>query len=290
MTGIGTTVVETPAGRFEAEARSVNHRFLKVSVRLPLALESLEPSVEERVRARVERGHVTVGLRHTAPPGASAAVARVDEDAARAAAARLRALADALRLDGGVRLRDVLLVPGVLASPAAGGADDATRDAALAAVDGALAGLVEARAREGERMARECLAILDRIAAATERVAARAPEVPLLYRDRLEARLASLLEGSGAAVDPAHLAREVAGFADRADVTEEVARLRAHEAHARERLAAGGSGRTLDFLVQEMNREANTIGSKSPDAALSAVVVEMKADVERLREQVQNLE
>jgi uncharacterized protein (TIGR00255 family) len=291
MTGLGARVLETAAGRFEAEARSVNHRFLKVSIRLPPALEALEPVVEERVRARVERGHVTVGLRHTPSSGSSATALRIDEEAAAAAAKRLRALGKRLSLDGGVTVRDLLQVPGVVSDARADAMDDRVSAGATAAVDGALEALAESRAREGAHLAKECGEILDRIERAAAAIAERAPDVPKAYRDRLSARLATLLEGSGATLDPAHLAREVASFADRTDVTEEVARLRAHVAHARTILGDGGSaGRRLDFLVQEMNREANTAGSKSPDAALSTIVIDLKADVERLREQVQNLE
>jgi uncharacterized protein (TIGR00255 family) len=289
MTGLGTGVEESKAGRFEVEARSVNHRFLKVTLRLPPSLESIEPLVEEKVRGRVERGHVTLGLRHT-PARTGATALRVDEALAEAAVRRLRSLERRFALDGGITLRDVLLVPGVLAD-AREAASDAVARSAVEAVEAALDALVESREREGAHLAGEIEGLLGRIEAAVEKVAARAPEVPRAYRDRLAARLAALLEGSEAAVDPAHLAREVATVADRADVTEEVARLRAHVAHARELLSGGGAaGRRLDFLVQEMNREANTAGSKSPDAALTSTVVDLKADVERLREQVQNLE
>jgi uncharacterized protein (TIGR00255 family) len=230
-------------------------------------------------------------VRYTPSSRASAAALRLDEAVAESAAKRLRALGKRLRLRGDVRIRDLLLVPGVLADAREGGVPDGATKAALDAVDGALASLVDAREREGAHLALACGALLDRIAAAARAIGARAPDVPKANRDRLTARLASLLEGTAAPVDPAHLAREVASFADRTDVTEEVARLEAHVAHAREILAAGGgAGRRLDFLVQEMNREANTAGSKSPDAALSALVVDLKADVERLREQVQNLE
>jgi uncharacterized protein (TIGR00255 family) len=123
------------------------------------------------------------------------------------------------------------------------------------------------------------------------RLRSTTPDLPRLYRDRLAARIAALLEGSGVQPDPALLAREVAAFADRCDVSEELARLEGHLAHAESMLAAGGAvGRKLDFLVQEFHREANTLGSKSPDPATTAVVLDVKADVERLREQVQNFE
>src|SRR5262249_21314454 len=146
-------------------------------------------------------------------------------------------------------------------------------------------------AREGAHLAQECRAILARLAAARERMAARAPEVPKAYRDRLSARLVALLEGQAVSPHPAAIAREGASVAEGCDVTEELARLSGHLAHAEELLARGGAvGRRLDFLVQEMHREVNTTGSKSQDAELTTLVIDAKADVERLREQVQNFE
>ena len=291
MTGAGTCAVDVPAGRIEAEARSVNHRFLKVSLHLSSALSALEPAIEERTRAKVERGHVTIGLRFTRSSKAAAAAFQIDEDVATAAAKRLQALATACGLEGGVTLRDVMTVPGVVLDAAGEAVDEAVTKGALAALEGAIDALTASRSKEGGHLADECRAILDRVAAAAKRLEARAPELPKLYRDRLAARLATLLDGSGVAPDPAQLAREVAGFADRCDVAEELARLSAHLAHARDLLAGGGAvGRKLDFLIQEFHREANTLGSKSPDAEMTAVVIELKADVERLREQVQNFE
>jgi uncharacterized protein (TIGR00255 family) len=291
MTGAGTAVVDVPAGRVDAEARSVNHRFLKVSIHLSPALASLEPAVEERARARLERGHVTIGLRWTRSAKAGASALEIDEAAAAAAAKRLRALAKASGIEGGVTLRDLLAVPGVILEADGGGLPAAIEKAATKALDGALLALVSSRASEGGRLAEACRSLLARISNAVERLGARAPELPKEYRDRLHARIRTLLEGAAVEPDPAALAREVASFADRCDVTEEIARLRAHLAHAEALLAGGGAvGRKLDFLAQEFHREANTLGSKSPDATTTAVVVELKADVERLREQVQNFE
>jgi uncharacterized protein (TIGR00255 family) len=291
MTGSGTATANGAAGRVDAEARSVNHRFLKTSIHLDGALSALEPAVEEHLRARVERGHVTVSLRFTRSSKSRAAAVRVDDEVARAAAKKLTALVKRAGLAGPVTLRDLLAVPGVLGDDRRDETPPAVQKLALDALDGAVAALVAARAKEGAHLADECRSILARIAAARDRIAVRAPTLPGAYRDRLTARIATLLEGTGVAPDPAALAREVASFADRCDVAEELARLTAHVRHVEDVLAAGGAvGRRLDFLVQELHREANTIGSKSPDAETTSTVVEMKADVERLREQVQNFE
>lgn len=303
MTGSGSCGVDGEQGRVACEVRSVNHRFLKTTVHVGGVLSALEPEIEDRVRARVERGHVTLSLRWVRSARAAAGALRLDLDVAQAAAEALRAAARACGLPPeAVTLREVLDAPGVWAESGGETLPDEVAEGARHAIDGALAALVEARRREGAHLAGVCRELLDRIAATRAQIAARAPTLPGLYRDRLAARIATLLrgpglEGSGVAPDPAALAREVAGYADRCDVAEELARLDAHLAHLRETLAAGGAGakggamgRRLDFLVQELHRETNTLGSKSPDAELTALVVEMKADVERLREQVQNFE
>jgi uncharacterized protein (TIGR00255 family) len=291
MTGAGTCVVDVPAGRFEAEARSVNHRFLKVSLHLGPSLSSLETGIEERIRGKVERGHVTVTLRYTRSSKAAVASFRIDEDVAKAASKRLKALAKVCDVEGGLTLRDLLTVPGVVVEAGGEGLEAPLEKAATKALDGALEALLASRATEGRHLAGECRAILARIAGVVTKLTAMAPELPRTYRDRLQTRIAALLEGSGVAPDPAALAREVASFADRSDVAEELARLSVHLKHAEELLAAGGAvGRKLDFLVQEFHREANTLGSKSPDPAITALVIEVKADVERMREQVQNFE
>lgn len=289
MTGVGTAAVDHALGRLEAEARSVNSRFLKVSLRTQGPLPDLALEAEERVRARVQRGHVTLHLRFT--PAAATAAASLDPAAFAAAA---RELAHLTRVAGlpAPTAGDVLRMPGLQAAAGVRAeTPGALTAAALEAIDGALAQLEAARRREGGALACELVGLLDSIERSAHELAARAAEVPQLLQERLRARLAELLAGAGASLDPAALAHEVAVLADRSDVREELARLAAHVAHAREMLARGGSvGRALDFLAQELAREANTVGSKAVDLALTRAVIALKADVERLREQVQNLE
>lgn len=290
MTGSGAFVHEHALGRFEAEARSVNHRFLKTTWRAQGPLPDLALEVEERVRARLTRGHVTLTLRFTPNRDARGAPA-LDATAFAAAAAELQGLARAAGLPA-VTAADVLHVPGVLASAARTEPEGAgVSAAALEAVDGALAALETARTREGQALSRELLTLLASVESAGRELATRAAEVPKAWQQRLRSRLDELLKGTGVALDPAALAREVAAMAERSDVREELTRLSAHVEHAREILARGGSvGRPLDFLAQELSREANTVGSKANDLALTRTVIALKADVERLREQVQNLE
>jgi uncharacterized protein (TIGR00255 family) len=288
MTGAGTAASDAPAvGRVEAEARSVNHRFLKTTVRAFGPLPALEGVVEDLVRSRMERGHVSVSLRFV--PAASG-VSRIDERGFQAAASRLRSLATEAGLPEPT-VAEVLAVPGVLADPRGGDESEQVLAVARTAADRALQALQGSREREGEHLRREMLRLLDAIGTAAEGVERRAAEVPEAAKTRLEARLRELLRGNGVPVDPATLARECAVLADRSDIREELARLAAHVEHARTLLANGGAlGRRLDFLVQEMHREANTIGSKSSDLAITRAVMDVKTHVERLREQAQNVE
>ena len=288
MTGVGAAVSNTPLGSFSIDVRSVNHRFLKTTVRVFASLPGAEAAVEERIRSRIRRGHVSAYVRFAA--SRDALTARIDDEAFGEVAAHLTRLAERHGLPGPATA-DVLLVPGVQLEAAASTDAETALPAALEAVDAALDGLVEARKREGGALADDIRAILERIAEETEAIDDRAAELPSEAQKRLQGRIEDLLTGSGVEPDPEQLARAVALLADRADIREEITRLRAHLEHAREVLERGDLvGRRLDFLVQEMHRETNTIGSKVADSTVSRHVVEMKSDVERLREQVQNLE
>jgi uncharacterized protein (TIGR00255 family) len=289
MTGSGAHAVEAAAGRVEAEARAVNHRFLKSTVRTHGPLPSLNEIVEQAVRDEVRRGHVTVHVRLRPGPQSDPAAA-VDDEAFGTAARHLSDLAARHGL-AEIRARDVLAIPGVIADTRTRADDEALRDSVSEAVRGAVAQLQASREREGAHMAEEVVDLLDRIALAVAALSQRAGEVPGAYKARLQKRLAELLEGTGVEPDPAQIARECAVLADRSDVREEIARLEAHVAHARALLHAGGPlGRRLDFLAQELHREANTVASKTGDLSLSQTVLDLRAGVERLREQVQNLE
>ena len=288
MTGSGTFALDTELGRFEAEARSVNNRFLKSTVRSQGPLSGVTSLVEEALRAGIQRGHVTVHLRFR--PAGGAADASIDAAAFAAAAAQLRRLSEAAGLQA-VSARDVLRVPGVVSDHRADVDEKAVAAGVRAAAEGVVAALVAAREREGALMKAEVLSLLDTIADCTGTIAARAGDVPAAYNERLRKRLEDLLQGTGVSPDPAQLARECALLAEKSDVREEIARLEAHVTHARALLAEGGAvGRQLDFLVQELHREANTTASKTNDLELSRTVLELKTGVERLREQVQNLE
>ena len=285
MTGFGRGVAEQGGVRATVDLRSVNHRFLDLKLRAQIA-PSLEDQLATKIRASVERGSISLAVNVARPPGGSGV--RIDEPAAQRAHEALQALAAKLGL-APPDLALVLAQPGVVAST------DTTEDpelvdaAILAALDLALAQLQAMRAVEGKALEREVLSRLDELAKIRTAIEGQAAGVAEQLHQKLTDRLARLL--GDAAVDPARLAQEVALLAERADVTEELVRLDAHLDHARA-IATGSAaaGRKLDFLVQEIGRELNTIGSKSQRTEITSAIVEAKSVLEKLREQVQNVE
>jgi uncharacterized protein (TIGR00255 family) len=289
MTGYGRGAAERSGRRATVEIRSVNHRFLDIKLRGA----ALDPAVEEQLSARLreslERGAVTVAV-HVERRGPAAAV-RIDPDAARTAHAALAALATQLGT-APPTLDLVVAQPGVVV--AVDDSDDAgTGEAILAAADDALAGLVSMRRLEGSALARDMTERLDALSALLGELAGLAAAAPEEARRRLSERLGKLLESD--AVDPARLAQEVAVLADKLDISEEIVRARSHVEQLRGLVQGPGGkakavGRRLDFLVQELGRELNTMGAKSSSIELVRRVVAGKAELEKVREQVQNVE
>jgi len=287
MTGFGAGRGSAGGEELDVEVRSVNHKYCEVKVRLPRELAALELDTTKTVRERLARGGIDVSVRRA---GASSGVApRVDVPLAEAYARAFAEVKARLGLDGAVTLADVVGAEGVVRLDERALDLDAAREALRPALASALDALIAMRAREGEALARDLAGRLDSVDALVGRAAALVPQSVEHHRARLAERVEEL--SRGIALDPARLAQEVALFADRTDVTEEVTRLRSHLAQARALLAgAEPAGRKLDFLVQEMHREVNTVGSKSQSAEIAAIVVAAKAEIERLREQVQNVE
>jgi uncharacterized protein (TIGR00255 family) len=287
MTGFGAGHGSAGGEELDVEIRSVNHKFCEVKVRLPRELAALEVDAAKAVRERLARGGVDVTARRGGPLAAVAP--RVDVPLAEAYARAFAELKARLALPGAVTLADVIAADGVIHLDERALDLDAARQALRSALAGALDALVVMRVREGEALARDLAGRLDAVEALVSRAAALVPQTVEHHRARIAERIQELTRGI--ALDPARLAQEVALFADRTDVTEEVTRLRSHMAQARALLGgAEPAGRKLDFLVQEMHREVNTIGSKSQSAEIAAIVVAAKAEVERMREQVQNVE
>ncbi|MDQ8164254.1 MAG: YicC family protein [Gemmatimonadota bacterium] len=289
MTGFGTADGMVGSARVSVELRSVNHRFFTPSIKLPGALSRWETEVREALRQRIARGHVTVSARHERAEGEGPVI---DEVAFAARAAALTALQQRHGLGGTVDVATVLRMPDVVRSANGDEPDDAgTAEQLVAIVDSAAQSLLAARAAEGARLGG---IISDRIAlleGALDRIAARTPERVIAHRERLRENVKALLDG--AAIDEQRLAQEVALLAERMDVGEEIDRFRTHLQAFRDTLAGkegDAVGKRLGFLLQELLREANTTGSKANDATMQRDVVQLKEELERVREQVENLE
>ncbi len=287
MTGFGTAEGACGDGRLSVEIRTVNHRHLAVQCRLPGELQRFESEVRTRLRAHFDRGHASVTVRWTELPEQSSSVT-VDVERARAVRAALERLRDALGIEGDVDLAFIARQPDVLLY---GGAEELELDGDpfLALIDEAAGQVVAAREREGADLTSDVTARVRLMEERLELIEARAPDRVTAERDRLRQSVAELLNGRQ--LDESRLAQEIALLAERMDVTEEIVRLRSHFASFREALGAGGAvGRRLSFLGQEMLREVNTIGSKANDAAIAEAVIELKSELEKVREQVENIE
>jgi uncharacterized protein (TIGR00255 family) len=296
MTGFGAATRTEGTSRVSAEIKSVNNRHLKVQTRLPRSLSGLESAVEGEVRRMLQRGPISVTVR--AEDESARRIPAVDVEAARQYHADLGELRRSLDLGtdpGHDEAALLVTLPGVLRDLDENGstADAGLREQVEAAVREALGALIADRESEGKHLREALEEHLRVVSRHLERLKRRAPQVPREYRDRLRQRLEGLLRDLDPqiAVAEADLLREVATFADRADITEELQRLETHVARFGQILGGEAEmGRPLDFLLQEMLREANTVGAKANDTEIAHGVVELKSEIERMKEQVQNLE
>jgi len=279
-------MAERDGRRATVEIRAVNHRFLDLKLRGTSVDPAVEDKVAARIREKVERGAVTVTI-HVERHGGAAL--RIDPEAARSAHATLSQLAETLGL-APPDLALVLTQPGVLvgASEDDGGADEAI----LAAAGQALDRLATMRAAEGDALGKDVGTRLEALAGLLTGIEAAAAAQPDEVRRRLTERVERLLSDTKVGADPHRLAQEIALLAERADVTEELVRARSHVTQVQALLAEpkAAVGRKLDFLIQELGREINTIGSKSSASEISRLIVDGKAELEKIREQAQNLE
>jgi uncharacterized protein (TIGR00255 family) len=285
MTGFGRA--EVPNGP-SAEVRSVNSRHLEVRARLPRELIELEPKLRALAARHFERGQVEISVR-LPREGAFAPKLEIDLAAARGYAQAADQLGRELGSTSELPVATLLTLPGVAQLREPELEAESLGGAVLDAVERACAATAEMRAREGEALVRELRSRLDRIEALLAGIESRAHLVQRGARERLEKRLAAL--APALETDPARLEQEIVLQIDRMDVTEETVRLRSHLEQFRDTLEAPGAvGRKLEFLLQELSREMNTIGSKSQDTELTRTVVELKTEHEKLREQTLNLE
>jgi uncharacterized protein (TIGR00255 family) len=297
MTGFAQARIEQDGWSLRINLRSVNHRFLDLHLRMPDGFEVFEPRIRLAIRNRLRRGHVDVNVYYEPAGPASVEVNREVAEAYMKAVEELRgefgvkSEPDLIAL---FRLPGVVAAPGVTSELQSEEAQERLGAQLEACLGQALGRLESMRWSEGQTLAGEMQGLLVRIAEKTAEIESLTLRVRPAFARRLEAKLTELL--SGAQIDPARLAQEAALLAERSDVTEELARLRSHVEQFRKLLAGGGeAGKKLDFLLQEMQREANTLLSKTPGVeseglAITTFALEVKSDIERLREQAQNVE
>ncbi len=288
MTGFGRAERIAENRRITVEVRSVNHRYLEVAARLPRVLSALEPRTLEMIKKRVVRGkvNVNVGLNGDVDPVVTLKADEAVTGRYMEIMSQLKALYD---LPGDVDVRTLVGLPGVLTREESDLTEDAAWELIAEPLSGALDALESMRRDEGEALARDLLMRIAGIQECVDRVEVRVPEVVTKNRTRLTERFGEI--SSDLEYNRTRLEMELALFADRADVTEECVRLRSHcEQFVRFLKAEDPAGRELKFLLEEMHREINTIGSKGQDTSISKDVIYMKGEIEKIREQVLNIE
>ena len=288
MTGYGKKDGTSQQAGVTVEIRSVNHRFLEVAVRVPRSLAQLEDQIRKAVQQRCLRGRVDVSVSvHSA--GGSLKTVQIDQALAKQYHAALKKLQKTLGLRGAVDISTLAGFRDIVSIADEPIDTDHLGKTVLRVLGGALTDLEKMRKREGDALANDLAVHLDAIRAAKSAVGERAPELAKTAFERMKGRIEALLHSE--LPDPARLQQELALYADRSDISEELVRLESHMLQFDQTLRSKESvGKTLEFLLQEMGREVNTIGSKANDADTAALVVRMKAELEKLREQVQNVE
>lgn len=290
MTGFGQAVRQTGGLRIQVDMKSVNHRYGEISFRMPREWLLFEDRLRKRIGARIKRGRVDVFVL-AERTGDGPAEARIDWTLAEAYHEAADQLADRFSLEGELRLPDMLALPGIVIAEDRLDSGEEVAAALADAVDEALEQLCAMREAEGASLRADLKERADVLRQQTERAALLAPAAVEQQRTRLKQRLEALLSDAGVALDENRLLMEAAIMAERANVDEELTRIRSHLAQFGDMLAGGEPiGRKLDFLIQELNREVNTIGSKTAQTELTTLVVDMKAELEKMREQVQNIE
>ncbi len=289
MTGFGTAAFEVGGQAYDVQLKSVNHKSINLRLRLPSELSVLEIPTRKRLQSALKRGAIELVVSRGDASAATREVV-IDTASAEKIMTALQGLATQLgtrqpSLELAVRVGDFVSVKSTAVD------EEELSDAFTVAVDGAIARLQTMRAREGQALEEDITARLEVLSAVVEEVAAVSPQVQARYEEKLRARLAELTERGGLEVDEGRVAMELVLFSDKCDVTEEVVRARAHLARFREILTGEGeeAGKRLDFLSQELNRELNTMGSKGRDVGIAEAVVNAKVELEKIREQVQNI-
>lgn len=292
MTGFGEASSQVGGVHYFVEVRSLNNKYFKALIRLPEEFQGLEAEMDAELRKRLTRGTVT--LTASCTDESEGAAYEINTRALNRYIEQLRTLPAMAKGEMQINLASLLGLPGVLQPPANEEARlGRARGAFLDLLTRACANLLAMREREGQGLVEDLFRQRDLVSDRLDRIAERAPSVVGEYERRLQARIQALLQSAEVSVQPADLIREIAVYAERSDIAEEISRLRGHIEQFTDLLSAKDDrpvGRTLDFLSQEMLREANTIASKSPDSGISRSIVEIKGAIDRIKEQVQNVE
>ena len=291
MTGYGDAERDTAAGRLRLEVKTVNHRFFNASIKTPSGFDKYEKGLVDTLKSHLGRGHVSAFLSLDRSASETPAGPAVDVEKARGYQAALQSLKDELELSGEISLDMIARFSDVFRAPDIDHTAGVEVDVLAELAEQAGSACKAMREAEGLRLHDDLVGRLDAMSVQLDLVEACAPERLFAHRDRLRESVAELAEGVD--VDEERLAREVAFLAEKWDINEEVVRFRSHIELFREALDAEGTepvGKRLGFLVQEMHREANTVGSKANDAELAHASVAIKEEIERLREQVENVE
>lgn len=288
MTGFGRAEISGSVGSLTVELSSVNNRFLEMSVRIPRQLSLLEGQIRELIASRINRGQINLSV---TLDDTDAAVQRtlINKRLAAAYTKQLRGLAKELKLEGDVSLEELVLIPDIL-KPDKERVDHAQVWKLLEkALSKALTDLIAMRKKEGQAMSTDMQQRLSGMKKAITEIEKRSTGATEVYREKLQQRIAALLESTQ--VEKLRLEEEIALFAERTDITEECTRLRSHiDLYQQALKMKEPAGKRLNFILQEMNREANTIGSKCSEFAISSLAISLKEEIEKLRELVQNVE
>ena len=290
MTGFGEAQQESEDLRVRAEIRAVNSRHLKLSCRIPEGYAALEPRIDTLVRGEIRRGTIQLSL--SIDKATSSEEYRINRDVLVSYIEQLNHIKGELELASELSIDRLLGLPGIVHEETEATDDiDEVWPVIETTITAAMRQLAEMRRDEGRAMERDLKENCDRIGAELSSIQQRAPAVIEAYQTRLTERIQNLLESYDIKTEPADLLREVGIFADRVDISEETVRLESHLQQFDEIISSeNASGRKLDFVIQEMFRETNTIGSKANDATIARHVVEIKTNIERLREMIQNVE
>lgn len=289
MTGYGKGDYENDQYKFKIEIKSVNHRYIDVSAKFPRQISYLEETIKRKVKEKLFRGKVDVYI-NLEYLSESQTDINIDTELARAYYNTLQGLIKDLNLNDDVSLNNILNIPDIIKLKKKEVDSDSILEVLNSALNEALENISSMREKEGEELKNDILGKLNVIKSHLKMIEEKSPEVVIEYKNKLNDRISELIDND-TILDKERLNNEVAFFADKASIDEEIVRLKSHIKQLELILEEDGSiGRKLDFLIQEFNREINTIGSKSSDVTITGYVVELKSEIEKIREQIQNIE